>query len=43
MKTLIIAIITAEVTMGNTLPPTPELCGNTLPPTPEDVITFSAN
>ena len=40
MKTLIIAIITAGVTMGNSLPPCPE---NSLPPCPEDIIIFHAN
>lgn len=40
MKTLIIAIITASVTMGNSLPPCPE---NSLPPCPEDIIIFHAN
>lgn len=30
MKTILITLITATVTLGNTLPPTPE---NSLPPT----------
>ena len=41
MKTLIIAIMTSGVTLGNSLPPCPYNTYNSLPPTPEIITTMN--
>ena len=41
MKTLIMAIVTSGVTLGNSLPPCPYDTYNSLPPIPETITTMN--